>query len=79
MLRAMAKRRRNRTAVNTPATGDPIPVDLGASVRQVGLVETATGLSHGPTAILVALGAALLLVPARAIWRALTGRSGDRS
>jgi len=42
------------------------------------LFETANGMPHGIAAIVVAFGAALLLLPARAIWQALTRRGNDR-
>lgn len=73
-----SSRRRLRTPTKA-AAGEPVQVDLGASARQVGQFETANGLPHGLAEIVVALGAALLRVPTRAIWRALTGRGGDRS
>lgn len=70
----MRQKGRRVAATKQPAAGDPAGIDLGASARQVGLFETANGLPHGPAAIVVAVVAALLLVPARAIWRALTAR-----
>lgn len=75
----MRQKRRRVTATKQPATDDLVGIDLGASARQIGLFESANGVPHGIAAIAVAFGAALILLPARAIWRALTGRGGDRS
>lgn len=75
----MRQKRRRPGRSSTVRHGDPTGIDLGASARQVGLFETANGVPHGITAIVVAFGAALLLLPARAIWRALTGRVRGRS
>jgi hypothetical protein len=51
-------------------------IDLGGTARQVGLFESANGLPHGVLEILIAIGLALLLLPLRAVWRAI--RRGDR-
>lgn len=61
--------RRWRRAEPEPA---PIDVDVGASVRQVGLIESGTGMPHGPVAIVLAVGAAVILTGGRALWRAFT-------
>lgn len=57
---------------------DPIAFDPGASVRQVGLIESGTGAMHGPLAIVAALAAAVTLAGVRAWWRANTHRPGER-
>lgn len=75
----MRQKRRRATTPRKPNAGDPVGIDLGASARQVGLFETANGVPHGIAAIVIAFGAALLLLPARAVWRALTGRGDGRS
>lgn len=77
--RVAMREKRDRRRRSTARTGEAIDIDLGASARQIGLFETANGMPHGLAAILVAFGAALLLLPARAIWRALSGRGDDRS
>ena len=80
-----AKRRSQRPT--TPATADDwgaddsgaddsSPIDLGATARQIGLFETSIGWQHGFIDILVALGAALMLLPLGAFLRRI-GR--DRS
>jgi hypothetical protein len=50
-------------------------IDLGDTARQVGLFESANGLPHGVLEIVIAIGLALMLVPLRAVWRAM--RHGD--
>jgi hypothetical protein len=57
---------------------DSIAFDPGASVRQVGLIESGTGAMHGPLAIVAALVAAVTLAGVRAWWRANTRTPGDR-
>ena len=54
------------------------PYDPGASLRQVGLIESGTGFMYGPLAIAAALLAALSLAGLRAWWRANTRDPGDR-
>jgi hypothetical protein len=67
---------RSRHRLEAPVLGDPTPIDLGATARQIGLFETSIGLQHGFIDILVALGAALMLLPLGAFLR----RNGrDRS
>ena len=61
------------------ADGDPSDathIDLGDTARQVGLFESANGLPHGVLEIVIAIGLALLLLPLRAVWRAM--RHGDQ-
>ena len=72
-----SKRRRRHTSKSESA--DHTSIDLGASARQIGLFETANGVPHGIAAIAVAFGAALLLLPARALWRRFTGHDRDPS
>lgn len=38
-------------------------IDLAASARQVGLIETGGGLQHGVIAAIIAVAAALVLTP----------------
>ena len=38
-------------------------IDLGASARQVGLIETGGGVQHGLIAAAIAVGAAIIIVP----------------
>ncbi len=54
---------------------DGTDIDLGETARQVGLFESANGLPHGVLEIVIAIGLALLLLPLRALWRAM--RRGD--
>ena len=61
------------------ARRESIPFDPGASVRQVGLIESGTGAIHGPLAIVAALVAAISVAGLRAWWRANTREPGDRS
>lgn len=70
ILRARRRRRAGGEA-------DPIAFDPGASVRQVGLIESGTGAIHGPLAIVAALVAAVTLAGVRAWWRANTRISAD--
>lgn len=75
----MRTKRRRPRSTNDPSMAVPGHVDLGASARQVGLFETANGVPHGLGAIVIAFGAALLLVPVRTLWQAVRGRGGRRS
>ena len=65
----MRQKFRTRHRVETPAQGDPTPIDLGDTARQVALFETGNGLQHGVIEILVALTAALLWLPLRSFLR----------
>jgi hypothetical protein len=56
---------------------DPVPYDVGASVRQVGLIESATGWMHGIWAVALTVVAVASTAALRAWWRANT-RPGDR-
>ena len=55
-------------------------IDAADLARQTGRFEAATGVAHGPVAIVVALIAALLVVPAQraiaAIVQSIRGRRG---
>ncbi len=65
----MRQKSRTRHRAETPVQGDPTPIDLGATARQIGLFETGIGWQHGVIDILVALGAALLWLPLRSFLR----------
>jgi len=71
----MRQKFRTRHRAETPVRGDPTPIDLGDTARQIALFETGNGWQHGVISILVALIAALLWLPLRAILRS---GSGDR-
>jgi hypothetical protein len=74
----MAKAKRGSRRASHPSTGDVTPaaarVESGGFLGQVGLAETASGMSHGPTAIVLAVLAALILYPVGRLLRALRGR-----
>lgn len=74
----MRQKRRTRrpTAPSTP--DDSIPIDLGATARQIGLFETGNGWQHGVIDILVALGAAMMLLPLAAFQRRRRRNGRDR-
>jgi hypothetical protein len=58
-------RSKQRPRQTSPVTGrDDLPgIDLGASARQIGLMETSSGAQYGLGAIAVALLAAVLIRP----------------
>lgn len=60
-----------RRKVRRGRSSDPSGLDVSGTAGGIGLFETANGLPHGLFGILLALGAALLLVPLRAVWRAV--------
>ena len=60
---------RPRSTSSIPDDDDPIPIDLGDTARQIALFESGNGLQQGCGAILVAVVAALLLVPIRSFLR----------
>ncbi|HYH93490.1 MAG TPA: hypothetical protein VD763_10050 [Candidatus Saccharimonadales bacterium] len=68
----MAKRKRSR---HPDAGGDSVPFDPGASMRQIGLFESANGAPHGLLAIIAAVLAALVLFPLARLRRGV--RRGD--
>jgi hypothetical protein len=70
----MRQKRHTRRPTAPSAVDDAIPIDLGATARQIGLFETGNGWPYGVVSILVALGAALLLLPLRSFLR--SGRPG---
>jgi hypothetical protein len=53
----------------SPTKGDPSPIDLGDTARQIGLFETGNGWQHSIFGILLALIVALLWLPIRAFLR----------
>jgi hypothetical protein len=65
----MRQKFRTRVRVETPVQGEPTPIDLGDTARQIGLFETGNGWQHGVISILVALIAALLWLPLRSFLR----------
>ncbi len=74
----MAKPRRGSDRASgrshDPAEPTRAPDESGGFLQQIGLAETGSGLSHGPTAIVVALLAALIVFPIGRLIRALRGR-----
>jgi hypothetical protein len=64
----MTKRSAKRTSDEPRASG------TGGFVGQVGLFETANGLPHGPMAIVLAVAAALVIIPVSRIARLITRR-----
>lgn len=70
--------RQKRRGIAKPPTSDDSPdFDLGASARQIGLIESGNGFQQGPLAIAMALIAALSLTGIRAWWRANTRTQDD--
>lgn len=71
------RRLRRRTTASIP--DDSIPIDLTDTARQIALFESGNGLQQGCGAILLAVVAALLLVPIRSFLRwALPGKRRGR-
>lgn len=70
-------RRKRLGGGRSRATPEPVPYDFGASARQVGLIESATGAMHGLGGVIMALVAAVSMAAVRAWWRANT-RPTDR-
>jgi len=68
------KKRRANAAGRRQATAEPEPDGAGSFVDQVGLFETANGLPHGPTAIVLAIVAALVIYPIGRFVRFVTRR-----
>ena len=64
----MTRRSSKRPQDDAEATGS------GGFLGQVGLFETANGLPHGPLAIVLAIAAALVIVPLTRLARMLTRR-----
>jgi hypothetical protein len=69
MLPAMRQKTRLSLRSERPIEGDPSPIDLGDTARQIGLFETGNGWQHGIFGILLALIVALLWWPIRAFLR----------
>jgi len=65
----MRPKRRPHRPTAPSAADDSIPIDPGATARQIGLFETGNGWPYGVLSILVALGAALLWLPLRSFLR----------
>ena len=74
----MRQKRRPRHPMAPSNPDDPIPVDLGAAARQIGLLETGNGWQHGVIDILFALGAVLLVLPLGAFRRRRVRNGRDR-
>jgi len=75
----MRQKRRTRRPMTPSIPDDPTPIDLGATARQIGLVETGNGWQHGVIEILFALGAVLLLLPLGAFRRRRAPNARDRT
>jgi hypothetical protein len=71
----MRQKIRRSRRVQASAPLERTPIDLGDTSRQIALFEVGNGLQHGVLDILVALAAALFLLPARSLLRL---RSRDR-
>lgn len=72
------RQKRRRGITKAPTYDDSPGIDLGASARQIGLIESGNGFQQGPLAIAVALIAALSLAGIRAWWRANTREQDDQ-
>ena len=67
MRQKLRRRRRAEPAVRVH--GDSTPIDLGDTARQLALFEAGNGWQHGVIEILIALLAAVMLVPLRPFLR----------
>ena len=65
----MRQKLRNRRRPEAPVQGDPTPIDVGDTTRQLALFETGNGWQHGVIEIVVALLAAFMFVPLRSFLR----------
>ena len=65
----MRQKRPTRRPTVPSAANDSIPIDPGATARQIGLFETGNGGQHGVISIPIALGAASLWLPLRSFLR----------
>ena len=72
---ALRQKLRNRHRAESPVHGDPTPIDMGDTFRQIGLFEVGNGWQHGVIEIGAALLAAFMFVPLRSFVRS---RSRDR-
>ncbi len=72
------RQKRRRGITEAPTSDDSLGIDLGASARQIGLIESGNGFQQGPLAIAMALIAALSLTGIRAWWRANTRNQDDQ-
>jgi hypothetical protein len=70
----MARSRRGSSRRRSQASDDPAASGGGGFVGQIGLFETANGLPHGPAAIALAIGAALVIYPVMRVIRMVRGR-----
>ena len=59
----MRSKQRQRHVERSQPHRDQTSVDLGASARQIGLMETSSGAQYGIGAIVLALLAAILITP----------------
>ena len=66
----MRSKQRPRRIGRSQSRHDQTPVDLGASARQIGLMETSSGAAYGIGAIVLALVAAILITPVNRALRA---------
>ena len=65
-----------RRQVATQVEGSPTPIDPADTARHLALFETGNGLQHGVVEIVLAVLAAVLLVPLRSFLR--SGSRGRR-
>jgi hypothetical protein len=70
----MAKTQRGSSRKRSSATDEQAAAGTGGFLGQVGLFESANGLPHGPAAIALAIGAAILIYPVARLIRAVRGR-----
>jgi len=75
----MREKRRPRRRLTSSIPDDSVPIDLADTARQIALFESGNGLQQGCGVILVAVVAALLLVPIRSFLRwVVAGNRRDR-
>lgn len=65
----MRQKRRLRRRTTLSSRDESVPIDLTDTARQIALFESGNGLQQGCGAILLAVAAALLLVPIRSFLR----------
>jgi hypothetical protein len=71
----MRQKLRSRRGAEAPVHGDPAPIDLTDTARQLALFETGNGWQRGVFEIVLALLAAAMFVPLHSF---LESRSRDR-
>lgn len=74
----MAKAKRGSRRASHPSASDVTPAptrdESGGFLGQLGLAETGSGMPHGPTAIVLAVLAALIVYPISRLIGALRSR-----